>query len=87
MPRYTRKAQVLFTEEQYQELTRVAREQSKALGALLREAAEQVYLRKRRQRQKAEAVRRLLALKETEPPADYHVWEQEYLDERAGRAG
>ncbi len=87
MPQYTRKAQVLFTEEQYRELMAVAREQSKALGALLREAAEQVYLRHRRKQQKADAVRGLLALKETEPPADYHEWEREYLDERAGGHG
>ena len=87
MPQYTRKAQVLFTEEQFRELTTVARERSQALGALLREAAVQVYLRQRRRKQKAEAVHRLLALKQTEPPADYHEWEQQYLDERAGRHG
>lgn len=87
MAQYTKKAQVLFTEEQYRELVMIARERSKALGALLREAAEQVYLERRRRRQKAEAVRQLLALKETEPPADYHAWEREYLDERASRHG
>ncbi len=87
MPQYTKRAQVLFTEEQYRELTLIAREQSMALGALLREAVVQVYLRQRRKQQKAEAVRGLLALQETEPPADYQEWEQEYLDERAGGHG
>ncbi|MCP3963724.1 MAG: hypothetical protein GY719_38300 [bacterium] len=87
MPQYTRRAQVLFTEEQYHELTTLARESGQALGALLRDAAVEVYLRQRRQRQKAKAVHRLLALKQTEPPADYHEWEQRYLDERSTPLG
>ncbi len=87
MPRYTKKAQVLFTEEQYHELTMLARESGQALGALLRDAAVKVCLRQRRQQQKAEAVHRLLALKQTEPPADYHEWERQYLDERASPHG
>ncbi len=87
MPQYTRKAQVLFTEEQYHELTTLARESGQALGALLRDAAVKVYLQQRRRRQKAEAVHRLLALKQTEPPADYHEWERQYLDERASGHG
>lgn len=87
MPQYTRRAQVLFTEDQFRELTMLARERSQALGALLREAAVQVYLRQRRRQQKSEAVQRLLALNPTEPPADYHEWERQYLDERISHHG
>jgi len=87
MRRYTKKAQVLFTEEEYRILLMVAAEEHKALGALLREAAIEVYLRKRRKQEKAKAVAQLLALKETEVPADYQQWERQYLDEKANRHG
>ncbi len=87
MPQYTKKAQVLFTEEQYLTLLSIAQQEKKALGTLLREAADLVYLRKKRSRDKARAVRELLSLKPTEVPADYQAWEQDYLDERAARHG
>ncbi len=87
MPQYTKKAQVLFTEEQYLTLLSIAQEKKKALGTLLREAADLVYLTKQRSRDKARAVRELLALKPTEVPADYHEWERDYFDERTTRHG
>jgi hypothetical protein len=56
MPRYQRKAQVLFTEDQYARLEEVAKREGKKLGTLLRDAAVQVHLRQARAREKAQAV-------------------------------
>lgn len=79
MPTYTKKAQVLFTEQQYRELMMIAEQEAKPLGALLRNAAEQVYLKKRRTREKTEAVNALLSLKSTTVPRKYEEWERQYL--------
>ena len=80
MPKYTKKAQVLFTEQQYRHLLEIAEEAHTPLGTLLREAADQVLLKKRRAREKSQAVKDLLALKETDVPRDYHEWERQYLE-------
>ena len=80
MPKYTRKAQVLFTEAQYRDLLEVAAHEGKRVGALLREAAERVVLRRKRVREKAQAVKELLSLAPTAVPRDYQQWEQQYLD-------
>ena len=82
MPRFQRKAQVPFTEDQYTRLLRISRREGKKLGTLLREAAEQVYLRKVRAGEKAQAVRELLALRLTPAPNDYETWEQQYIAEK-----
>ncbi len=87
MPHYTKKAQVLFTEEQYRELLAIAQEAQKSLGALLREAAVQVWLREKRRNDKAQAVQALLALEEVPAPANYGQWEEQYLDERSSLRG
>ncbi len=87
MPYYTKKAQVLFTEEQYRQLLAVAEEAQKSLGALLREAAVQVWLREKRRNDKAQAVQALLALEEVPVPTDYGQWEEQYLDERSNPRG
>ena len=60
MPKYRKKAQVLFTDQQYRDLLQIAEAQHKPLGALLREAAEEVYLKAERACEKAEAVKALL---------------------------
>ena len=83
MPHYTQKAQVPLTEEQYRDLLLIAAQEHKRLGALLREAAERVYLEPLRARAKAAAVSSLLSLPEIDVPEDYQVWEKQYLDERA----
>lgn len=82
MPRYTKKAQVLFTEQQYLDLQEIAEQEHKPLGTLLREAAEQVYLKKKRVREKVQAVKELLSLKETDVPENYQEWERQYLEEK-----
>jgi hypothetical protein len=87
MPRYQRKAQVLFTEDQYARLLQVSRREGKKLGTLLRDAAEQVYLRKARAGEKAQAVRELLALGLTPAPDDYEAWEEQYLQQKYSSHG
>lgn len=82
MPKYTRKAQVLFTESQYQGLLTIAEAEQRPLGSLLRDAAEQVYLSEQRRHEKSKAVQALLALEPTEVPENYNDWENQYLEER-----
>ena len=85
MAKYTRKAQVLFTEAQYRDLLEVAAHERKPVGTLLREAAERVVLRRKRTREKAQAVKELLSLAPTAVPRDYQQWEQQYLDTKNSR--
>ena len=87
MPKYTRKAQVLFTEEQFRDLLEVAEHERKPVGMLLRQAAEQVILRRKRARAKAQAVKELLSLSPTAVPRDYQQWERQYLEEKHTRHG
>jgi hypothetical protein len=79
MARFQRKAQVLFTDDQYTQLEAIAKREGKKLGALLRDAAVQVHLRKARAQEKARAVRELLALAAVPAPDDYEAWERQYL--------
>jgi len=79
VPRYQRKAQVLFTEDQYARLGEIAKREGKKLGTLLRDAAVQVHLRQARAREKAQAVQELFALAVVPAPDDYEEWEQHYL--------
>jgi hypothetical protein len=87
MAKYARKAQVLFTEQQYRDLLEVAQQEGRPLGALLREAAEQVLLRRKRGREKTQAVKDLLSLAPTAVPRDYQTWERQYLDAKHPRHG
>ena len=82
MARYQRKAQVLFTEDQYSRLLQISRRESKKLGALLPDAAEQVYLRRARAHEKAQAARELLELGPMATSDDYETWEEQYLREK-----
>ncbi len=75
---YTKKAQVLFTEEQYKTLKDIAAKRHKKLGALIREAVEKMYIEKMRKKQTAEAVDKLLSLPPIPAPEDYQKWEKEY---------
>jgi hypothetical protein len=78
MPKYQRKIQVLLTDEQFLDLDRIAKEQHKKLGTLVREAIEEYHLRQAKQRRIADAVDRLLALPEAPAPENYQEWEMEY---------
>ena len=82
MSRYTKKVQVLLTEEQYRELAGIAAKEDKTIGAVVREALEQTCLRKQRAREKAEAIQALLSMEATDVPEDYQEWEDQYLREK-----
>jgi hypothetical protein len=82
MPKYAKKIQVLLTEKQYKELGEIASEQQKKLGTLVREAIEEYHLKKKKEREIAEAVDRLLSLPEVSVPEDYQEWEKEYLEKK-----
>lgn len=75
---YTRKAQVLLTEEEYKTLEEVSARTRKKLGTLIREAVEKVYVEEKRKEQTATAVDRLLSLPAVPAPDDYQEWEKEY---------
>jgi len=80
MAKYSRKIQVLLTEQQFKELEEIASKDHKKLGALVREAIEEYHLKKNKQRKIADAVDRLLSLPEAPVPEDYQKWEAEYLE-------
>ena len=48
MPKYSKKIQVLLTEDQYKTLEEISSQRKKKLGFLVREAIEEYHLRKRR---------------------------------------
>ncbi len=77
MPKYQRKIQVLLTEDQFKNLEDVASHEGKKLGTLVREAVEEYHLKKKRQREIAEAVDRLLALPPTPVPETWEEMEEE----------
>lgn len=79
MQKYLKKIQVLLTEEQFNDLDEIATRQKKKISTLVREAVEEYYLKKNKQRRIAEAVDRLLSLPEISAPEDYQQWEAEYL--------
>jgi hypothetical protein len=82
MPKYVKKIQVLFSEEQFRDLEALASRNHKKLGALVREAVVEYHLKKAKQRRIAEAVDRLLALPETPVPENWEEWESEYLKKK-----
>lgn len=80
MAKYSKKVQVLLTEQQLKDLEDIASKNHKKLGTLVREAIEEYHLKKKKQQEVAEAVDRLLSLPEVPAPEDYQKWETEYLE-------
>ncbi|MBM4350903.1 MAG: hypothetical protein FJ106_13565 [Deltaproteobacteria bacterium] len=79
MAKYSKKIQVLLTEQQLKSLEEISQKDHKKLGTLVREAIEEYHLKKNKQEKVAEAVDRLLSLPEVPVPEDYQKWEAEYL--------
>jgi len=79
MAKYSKKVQVLLTEQQLKGLEEIAQKDHKKLGTLVREAIEEYHLKKNKQEKVAEAVDRLLSLPEVPVPEDDQKWEAEYL--------
>ena len=82
MAKYQKKIQVLLTEEQFQDLVKIASQQKKKLGVLAREAIEEFHLKKANQRRIANAVDQLLSLPEQPVPENYQEWEAEYQKDK-----
>lgn len=81
MSTYTKKAQVLFTEEQFNELQKIAKKEHKKVSTLIREAVEGACLEKARAHNIRKAANRILTLSKENPvevPQDYQEWEKEY---------
>ncbi len=79
MAKYSKKIQVLLTEDQYKALEEISSRQKKKIGFLVREAIEEYHLKTKKKKEIAEAVDRLLSLPEVPIPEDYQKWEAEYL--------
>ena len=78
MSKYSKKVQVLLTEEQFRDLAQIAKEQDKKLGVLVREAIEECHLKRARQQAIAKAADQLLSMPEQPVPESYQQWESEY---------
>jgi hypothetical protein len=76
---YTKKAQVLLTEEEYKILEEVSVKTHKKIGTLIREAIEKVYIEEKKKSQILASIDRLLSLPPAPVPEDYEQWEREYL--------
>jgi hypothetical protein len=77
MPKYQRKIRVLLTENEFRNLGKIAEQQKKKLGTLVREAIAEYPLKPFRQRPIAEAVDRLLALPDVPAPENGEQFEEE----------
>jgi ATP-dependent exoDNAse (exonuclease V) beta subunit len=77
MPKFHKKVQVLLTEKQFKDLEEIAAQKGKKLGTLVREAVEEYHLKKKKQREIAEAVDRLLSLPEVPAPENWEEFEKE----------
>ncbi len=75
---YTRKAQVLFTKDQFIALQEISFKTHKKIGALIREAVVKTYIDEKRKTDIAQAVDNILTLPPTPAPANYNNWEKEY---------
>ncbi len=81
MPKYLKKIQVLVTEKQYEDLQEIASQKGKKIGTLVREAIEEYHLKKKREREIAEAADRLLSLPPVPVPETWEEFEKELARE------
>ena len=77
MATYTRRVQAVLSEEQYEELTRIAQERDQPLSVLIREAVEAAYLADRGTPQRRDALKRMISL--DAPVADWEQMEDEII--------
>lgn len=77
MALYTRRVQSVLSEEQYEELSRIAEQRDQPLSVLIREAVKEVYLERRDTRCRLEAVERIASL--DGPVGDWEQMEEEII--------
>ncbi len=74
----TRKVQVTFDEESFDQIVEMAQREGKKLAGVVREAVEKYAVGPESERTKHEALRELLSLEPSPPPKDYRDWKREY---------
>jgi predicted DNA-binding protein len=74
---FTERVQTVLTKEQYDALSRLAREEEKPVSVLVREAVEKVYFEEAERKHRQEALAALLSL--DAPVADWEQMEKEVI--------
>ncbi len=74
---YVRRVQTVLTEEEYQDLSRLAEEKQKPISVLIREAVEEVYFQPADLERRRAALKSLLSLQA--PVGDWPEMEQEII--------
>lgn len=74
---FTERVQTVLTKEQYDALSRLAREEEKPVSVLVREAVEKVYFEETERKRRQEALAALLSL--DAPVADWEQMEDEII--------
>jgi hypothetical protein len=74
---FTRRVRVVLTGEQYDVLARLSTETGKPLSELIRDAVEQVYLKRAQRERRRSALQRLLAL--DAPVAEWERMEEQII--------
>ncbi|HID51113.1 MAG TPA: ribbon-helix-helix protein, CopG family [Anaerolineae bacterium] len=74
---FTERVQTVLTKEQYDALSRLAREEEKPVSVLVREAVEKVYFEEAERKRRQEALAALLSL--DAPVADWEQMEDEII--------
>lgn len=79
---YLKRAQVLLSDEQFAVLQKLAKQQKRKLGTILRDAFDRVYVQRHREEQVKTACARLLSLKA--PTTRWDRFERAYAKKKYG---
>jgi predicted DNA-binding protein len=77
MPKFSKKVQVLLTEDQYKAMGEISSKRKRKVSFLVREAIEEYYLKAKKKKEIAEAVDRLLSLPPVPAPESWEEFEKE----------
>ncbi len=80
MLQYVKKAQVLFTEAQFEVLEKISEEEQKKISTLVREAVEVVYLKEHRQKKIRQSAEKILKM--SLPTTPWEKFEEEYTSQK-----
>ena len=74
----TRKIQVTLEADEYEDLSRIARQEKKKLAAVVRESIRKYILQPEDERLRRRALETLIGLPSTKVPENYRDWERTY---------
>ncbi len=77
MLKFSKKVQVLLTEDQYKAMEEISSKRKKKVSFLVREAIEEYHLKAKKKKKIAEAVDRLLSLPPVPVPESWEEFEKE----------